>query len=75
MALQLRFLNRDQSRAEARSCSLNRALQERFLNRESGRASRRAPAYNHAACLNDSISEPSSAAFGLTSQNFGRNVR
>ena len=29
----------------------------------------------YAACLSDSISEPSSAAFGFTSQNFGRNVR
>ena len=30
---------------------------------------------DYAACLRDSISEPSSAAFGFTSQNFGRNVR
>ncbi len=31
--------------------------------------------HDYAACLSDSISVPSSAAFGLTSQNFGKNVR
>ena len=65
--LQGRFLVRGYSLAEARSYGSYCTLQERFLNREL--------AYDHAACLSDSISEPSSAAFGLTSQNFGRNVR